>query len=208
MMLTLYYDTETTGLPLDHLDEGHPEQPALVQVAAILWDDEYSVERASLSLIVNPGRHIPDDAAKVHGIDTALAQAVGVQRDTALRVLIGIWKLATRRVGHNEAYDAKVIRMAIARLVHQGAPDWSWPVASRWTAGRAECTATLATPILNLPPTERMIAAGRTHAKTPKLGEAYRHFIGHDLEGAHDALVDVRACMAVHRAILTQKQGV
>ena len=44
-------------------------------------------------------------------------------------------------------------------------------------------------------------AAGRNHPKTPNLGEAYRFFTGCELQGAHSALVDVDACLAVYWAI-------
>ena len=50
-------------------------------------------------------------------------------------------------------------------------------------------------------PTERMRAAGRNHPKTPNLGEAYQHFTGNALDGAHDAMVDVNACIAIYRAM-------
>jgi DNA polymerase-3 subunit epsilon len=43
-----------------------------------------------------------------------------------------------------------------------------------------------------------MKAAGRKGPKSPKLSEAYRHFLGEDLIGAHDALVDVRACRRIY----------
>ncbi len=59
------------------------------------------------------------------------------------------------------------------------------------------CTQEASAPIVNLPPTERMIAAGRNHPKSPQLGEAYEHFTGEKLEGAHDALVDVLACKLI-----------
>lgn len=68
-------------------------------------------------------------------------------------------------------------------------------------AGAAECTATLATPLCKLPPTPKMRAAGRNHYKTANLGEAFKHFTGRDLDGAHNAMVDVRACMDVYFAI-------
>jgi DNA polymerase-3 subunit epsilon len=77
----------------------------------------------------------------------------------------------------------------------------SVPVSDLWKAGKAECTQRLATPILKLPPTDRMKAAKRFHYKSPNLGEAYQHFTGQPLEGAHNAMVDVRACAAVYFAI-------
>jgi hypothetical protein len=46
-----------------------------------------------------------------------------------------------------------------------------------------------------------MRRAGRRHYKSPNLGEAYEHFTGRPLEGAHNAMVDVKACMAVYFAI-------
>jgi len=47
-----------------------------------------------------------------------------------------------------------------------------------------------------------MIAAGRTNFKNPNLGEAYKFFTGKDLEGAHNAMVDVKACIEVYFGIL------
>jgi DNA polymerase-3 subunit epsilon len=42
-----------------------------------------------------------------------------------------------------------------------------------------------------------MLAAGFTRAKQAKLSECITHFFNEDLTGAHDALVDVRACARV-----------
>ena len=38
--------------------------------------------------------------------------------------------------------------------------------------------------------------------KWPTLAEAYRHFTGKELEGAHDALVDSEACLVVFRGLV------
>ncbi len=49
-----------------------------------------------------------------------------------------------------------------------------------------------------LPPTDRMIAAGRLEHKAPRLAEAYEHLFDAAMPGqAHYALSDVRACAAI-----------
>jgi DNA polymerase-3 subunit epsilon len=45
-------------------------------------------------------------------------------------------------------------------------------------------------------------ANGRAGYKWPKLTDAYMHFFGEELDGAHDALVDVRGCQRVHLHLL------
>ena len=64
-----------------------------------------------------------------------------------------------------------------------------------------DCTMQMATPILNLPPTEKMLRAGFNKPKPPNLSECCAYFFDKELEGAHDALVDVRACKDVYFAI-------
>jgi DNA polymerase III subunit epsilon len=73
------------------------------------------------------------------------------------------------------------------------------------TGGAAECTQALSTPILKLPPTEKMLRAGFRKNKSANLGEAYQFFTGRPLQGAHSAMVDVDACMACYFAM---KDGV
>ncbi|AOW48412.1 3'-5' exonuclease family protein [Acetobacter ascendens] len=60
--------------------------------------------------------------------------------------------------------------------------------------GEKFCTMDAAAPLVNLPPTARMIAAGIDKPKAPKLEECIKHFFNEELKGAHDAMVDVRAC--------------
>jgi DNA polymerase-3 subunit epsilon len=71
----------------------------------------------------------------------------------------------------------------------------------QWKRGAAQCTQILSTPILKLPPTAKMIAARRNHHKSANLGEAFKHFTGQELVGAHSAMVDVQACIKVWFAI-------
>lgn len=198
-MKALFYDTETTGLPLFSEPSEDPRQPHVVQLGACLVDLDTFSEIASLDVIVRPdGWVIPDEVAAIHGITTERAMDVGVPARVAFDLLLELWACSGVRIGHNEQFDARLVRIALMRhrdndpasLIHQ-----------QWKAGRAECTQLLATPILKLPPTERMRAVGRNHHKSANLGEAYQFFTGRPLDGAHSAMVDVRACMEVYRAI-------
>lgn len=61
-----------------------------------------------------------------------------------------------------------------------------------------ECAIELVTPMCKMPPTERMIAAGRgDQFKNPKLVEAHQFLFGEGFDGAHSALADARATKRV-----------
>lgn len=203
MKLALFYDTETSGLPLFEQPSEHPDQPHIVQLGAALIDLETRIELATLDLIVRPdGWTIPEEVAAVHGITTEKAMELGVPEALVVDALLALWRQADGghrlRIGHNESFDARILRIALKR--HVDPRDWTAPVSDVWKAAHAECTQRLATPILKLPPTDRMKAARRFHFKSANLREAYQHFTGQPLDGAHNALVDVRACATVYFA--------
>ena len=199
-MRALFYDTETSGLPDFSAPSESPHQPHIVQLGAALVDLDTRETIASLDLIVKPvGWEIPTDVSAVHGITTERAAEVGIDEACAVNALLGLWRTAHTRIGHNESFDARILRIALKRL------GYGDDLADEWKAANAECTARLATPIVALPPTPKMIAARRFHHKTPNLSEAYQHFTGKPLEGAHSAMTDVRACATVYWAIQDQK---
>lgn len=197
MSTALFYDTETTGLPLFNEPSEDPRQPHIAQLGARLVDLDTRKVISTIDVIIRPdGWEIPDDVAKVHGITTERAHEVGVSELVAIHLLTELWSHAAVRIAHNETFDARIVRIALKRFSDEVLPD-----PDHWKAGAAECTAVMSTPICKLPPTAKMIAAGRRHPKTPNLGEAFRFFTGRELEGAHSALVDVDACMQVYFAI-------
>lgn len=194
MRFALFYDTETTGLPLFNEPSEDPRQPHLVQLAAMLVDVDARKTVASLDVIVKPeGWSIPAEVSKIHGITTEHAADVGVPEVLAVEMLLDLWNKRIR-VAHNEEFDARIVRIALLRHVDD-------ETANGWKKGAAQCTARMATPICAIPPTDRMRAAGRFHHKTPNLTEAHTTLCGSPFDGAHSALADVRACMAVFFAI-------
>jgi len=197
MNIAIAFDTETTGLPLFKEPSEHPDQPHIVQLAAVLFDLDNRRELASMDVIVKPeGWTIPTEVSAIHGITQEQALDVGISEATALEMLLALWALRPR-IAHNESFDARIVRIACMRH----APTF----ADAWKAGKAECTQLLSTPILKLPPTEKMKAAGFNKNKSANLGEAYEFFTGRKLENAHSAMADTRACLAVYLAIKDRK---
>lgn len=190
----LAFDTETTGLPDWRAPSDADHQPHLVQLAMILIDETFT-ERASVSMIIKPdGWTIPEEGpAAVHGITNQMAMRYGVPERTAANLFAHyLYALDCTAVAHNAAFDLRIMRIALLRAGYS---------KERLDARepRHFCTMRAATPIVNLPPTEKMIAAGFNKPKSASLTECVRHFFGEGLEGAHDALVDVRACVRVFR---------
>jgi DNA polymerase-3 subunit epsilon len=198
----LALDFETTGLVDFKAPSDAPHQPHAVQIGAILYDLDAREEVETIEVIVRPaGWTIPDEAAAVHGITTERALAEGIPEAEAFAELLRLWGAdAPRpRVAHNRSFDDRIARIGLKRYFGTEAAD-------NWKAAPGHCTAVLATPIVKCPPTAKMIAARRTHFKTPTLTEAYQHFFGEGFDGAHSALADCRACLRVYLAILDLQQ--
>lgn len=185
-MTVLFWDTEITGFFNEREPVDHHSQPHIVQLAAQLCEDDGSI-LAGFSFIVDPGVEIPEGAAKVHGITTAKAVKFGLSTEFALNAFTHLYQRADSACAHNVKFDKGVTEAAIARHYKRILP----------LRKTLFCTMEAASPIINLPPTERMKAAGFNKPKPPKLEECIKHFFGEPLDGAHDAMVDVIACRRV-----------
>lgn len=182
--MTIFFDTETTGKAEFRLPPEHPSQPHIVQLAAIMVDDN-RVERASMSVIIAPdGFSIPKEAADIHGITTEIASRCGVPLVSGLYLFSKLCEVATDVVAHNMDFDYIMMRAECARLNKP----------CRMSELTHFCTMRAATDHCKLP-------GNYGKYKWPKLEEAYRHFMGSEFVGAHDALADVRGCAAVYFAM-------
>ena len=191
MNTAVFYDTETTGLPNFSQPSNDPAQPHMVQLAAILMDMDTKKEVQVIDLIIKPnGWEIPAEISAIHGITHEMAMDVGVSEKVATEALLDMVG-SRQRIAHNESFDARILRIAVKRYFDD-------LLADQWKAGQSKCTANMTTKICALPPTAKMVAAGRHHHKTPNLQEAFKHFFGKEFEDAHSALADVRACRDVY----------
>lgn len=187
-MLILFVDTETCGFPNDRLPDDHPAQPPLAQLGCVLAEDN-GAEWATLELIIRPnGKYrIPDSAAKIHGITTAIAETVGIPLSLAVAAYANLRSRADVLVFHNAKFDLRILDIAIAQ---------NGKVPSHPGPTQIECTMEMSAPILNLPASDRMVKAGYGgKPKPPKLSELHQYLFNCDFEGAHGALADARAAM-------------
>jgi DNA polymerase III subunit epsilon len=150
--------------------------PRLASVGMIFADSDLNEEFAWARLIRPNGWTMSHEAGKVNLLTDYQLEHLGC--DVIEPLIVFELALAWGRVfvAHNVAFDiGQVIRGEWARA-KRGSPDWPIPVI---------CT---------------MLAA-RGMLGTGKLADAYEKLMGAPLIGAHDALVDARACLDVLRGL-------
>ena len=174
----LFFDTETTGIPRDYKASVSDLKnwPRLVQIAWLLTDQQAN-EISRAEYIIKPeGFVIPADATKIHGITTELAHRNGAALPTVLAAVAVAIKKAKVLVAHNTRFDEKILGAEFLRF---GCPNL---VETK----KRTCTMQSSTNYCRLP--------GPYGYKWPTLQELHTKLFEEAFEGAHRALVDVRAC--------------
>jgi DNA polymerase III subunit epsilon len=184
----LFFDTETTGLPLNWrapiTDTNN--WPRLVQLAWILADEQGSVVKQQNRVVKPEGFTIPKQAAQIHGITTEQALEQGVKLSDALKEFLEAQAQARALVAHNISFDTCVVG---AECVRSQQP-------LTWTQTPQVCTMKQATHYCQLP--------GKYGPRWPKLIELHEKLFGEPFADAHDALADVRACKKCFFALAQQ----
>jgi len=181
-MSKLFFDTETSGLVQHWLSHDHPSQPHIIQLAAMVTDND-GAELNAMNVIIRPeGWEVQPGAAAVHGISTERAMDEGVSLLLAIEEFTAMTE-TEEAVGHNIRFDQKVVEAELARLGHK--VDGYWPA-------KKTCTMLSSTNVC------RILNPRGGGYKWPKLTEAYLHFFGLEMENAHDAMADVRGCKEVY----------
>ena len=193
-MKILFFDTETTGLPVNFYEPytNTENWPRLVQLAWITEDTD-TKEKKENDLIIRPeGFTIPEEAAKIHNITTEFAERDGVELRAALGEFVQDMLAADLLVAHNIEFDKNVICSEIYRTALKLMSEdkilleVGFCIPERFINKRSICTMKLGTNYTKIK------TAGGDY-KWPKLIELYRHFFGKDFEGQHDSLDDIRA---------------
>lgn len=174
----LIFDTETTGLPKNFNApiSDINNWPRLVQLSFILVKGD---DRKEFDFIIKPnGFKIPQEATNVHGISQEKALKEGVSIDFALKIFLAIMEESNVLVAHNLSFDLGIIGAEFYRI--------NYGTFLENNLRRLEHFCTMKESLI------RGSHGGGT--KWPKLIELYRNLFNEEFEGAHNSLIDTRAC--------------
>lgn len=158
----------------------------MVQLGAIRVDEDTKQVKQTLDVVIRPdGWMIPAATIEVHGITQEYAASVGVPEKLAVQMIMEM-SLGCKRIAYNTTFDNRIIRIAAKRYLGDLAADC-------WKEGEYECAMILARKVMG-------------EKSNQKLEVAYKHFVGSELIGAHNALNDTYACMAVYFAAKEQAE--
>ena len=173
----LFFDTETTGTPLDYNAPSSDIRnwPRLVQLGWILMTEDGEKVSKGNYIIKPDGFTIPIEATKIHKITTKMALELGYNLSYVIDKFLQDFNKAKYIVGHNIDFDKKIIG---AELIRLSKPDIM-------NSKQAFCTMKSSTDFCKIP--------GYYGYKYPKLQELYHKLFGRDFEEAHNAASDIEA---------------
>lgn len=174
----LFFDTETTGLPISWNApiSDFSNWPRVVQIAWAHYD-ENGKEIKTKSYIIKPEDFfIPIESARVHGITTEIAHEKGIELKAALNEFARAIKDAQFLIAHNMSFDEKIVGVEYLRKNMKNNLQFIKKI----------CTMESSVDFCKIP--------GKDKYKFPKLDELYFKLFNTHFSNAHNALVDVRAC--------------
>ncbi len=179
LMKYLFFDTETTGIPIDYNAPTSDSRnwPRLVQLSWMTTDEDCNVLSQNDFIIYPDGFTIPSDASKLHGITTAIAKKKGKPLKEVMDKFMEDFKVAKAIVGHNITFDKKIVG---AELIRLGQKD-------NMNSKESICTMEASTDFCKIP--------GYYGYKWPKLQELHKKLFGHEFEDAHNSMSDVKATL-------------
>lgn len=174
--MEIFFDVETSGFIKKDLAADAPGQAWVMQIAFILSEkDRICTEFSTLLRAENRKCH--PGAQAVHQISVEECDKLGMSESEALNIIIHGFNSANTLIAHNIFFDLGFVGQFMRRNGRS---------ADMLDFKSLFCTMKSSTDLCQLP-------GHYGNYKWPKLTELYKFLFDEEMEGAHDAMVDVRA---------------
>ena len=172
----LFFDTETSGVPLDWKAPASSinNWPRLVQLAWRIYDESGNLIESDCSIIKPDNFVIPTKVSNIHGITTEKAYVEGKSLESVLEKFKIKLEKVNLLIAHNMEFDEKILGAEFFRLQNSN------PLSNV----KKLCTMQISTNICKI--------NGSYGYKWPKLSELHYKLFKYDFEEAHDASVDIK----------------
>lgn len=173
----LFFDTETTGLPLNWKAPitNLSNWPRLVQLAYLLYDKKGNKISDGDFIIKPEGFTIPIDVSRIHGISNDKANREGKNLKQVLKDFQSLINQVEYLVAHNMSFDEKIVGAEFLRN----------KMPNSIETKRRICTMTSTTDFCAID--------GPYGYKWPKLSELHYKLFRKKFVEAHNATVDITA---------------
>lgn len=192
--MILVYKIATTGLIQHKLPDDDPAQPHMVHVAARLFDRTGAMVDEMNDLVWPGSWEIPGDSVRFHGIPHGRAVKEGASEHAVLARLLEMDARADVRVGHNEAFDSKVVRLAMLRYPS---------VVGEMTWEKAKGVCSMKTALDYLAKQD----PGTFYGRQAKIEQVYEAVLGDPYPYGKDALDWVTAIQEIYFEVAPQGRG-
>jgi DNA polymerase-3 subunit epsilon len=184
MTKLLFFDTETTGIPVGAISNPseYDKYPRLVQLAFLLINQSQFILNACNFIIKPLDFIIPNKSTLIHGITTDFALKKGHSINFVLAEFISAAIQADYIIAHNFDFDYNVIGAEAARAGFQR----QYNAAFQYKENI--CTMRSTADLLKIP---RGING---NYRNPKLSDLYFHLFGNGFKHGRNAFTDVQAC--------------
>lgn len=184
----LFFDTETTGLPVDFSAPYTDTEnwPRLVQLAWQQYRGE-SLAAEGCMIVAPDGWEIPEAATKIHGISTDNAITEGFLIWDVLNKFGQVLSLSELIVAHNYWFDFPIVAAEMVRCGHHKSVLLE---KTPWY-----CTKEQSTDLCKIPKLTSYYKNSSRY-KWPSLDELHQFLFNEPIPGReqfHDAMIDVRA---------------
>ena len=197
-MLTLVFDTETTGLPKSKIISPTTLElwPHIVQFSYIIFDSETNriVKIKDCIIRVPDYVTISEENSNIHGITNEISLTRGVSLQPVIEEFFEDLNNVDHVVGHNVSFDINMVKVELNRLL-LSSPDVAQFHKYLTILNESRNIYCTMQESIELCAIELKDKFGRPYKKFPKLIELYQKLFNVTPNNLHNSLNDVIVCL-------------